>query len=611
MRTLRRLFAVLAATALGVPLAPLVASAAPSGTGLAPMMLVVDASGSMADRDPSGGTRIAAARTAVHELVRQLPDGARVGLTTYGTHTGSSDAEKARGCRDVTVLRKIGPLDRGALTGAVDSLTPRGYTPIGRSLRTAVAALPADGPRSVVLVSDGIDTCAPPDPCAVAAELHRSAPDLRVHTVGYGVDGAARKQLACLAQATGGTYADAPDAAALRQVLPRVSAGALRNYEPTGTRVTGTEDQDDAPVLAPGRFLDVAVLGRERYYRVAASARDTLYFTASVPLQRSRSAGDGDVALDVRMYSAGGRNCQVHERGHTTAGMDGGAVIATVVFSPKESTVDSCRSGGRYGFRVTYGRSTGQPAELPLEMQVGIEPALAGAAGPGPATGPVAYTAPTGSPTAVTGGGSFSAAAVLPGSGSYTDVLQNTEYVYYRVRLGWGQGLAYRVRIGAATGWESGDDANVGTATYSPFRADVAGATASYRGTERELPADAGAVRTLPIRYRNRELDDDRQRRQSVAGWYYVSVKLGRQQAHPAAEHAVPVRIDLTVVGRTEPGPTYASATAAPATGSDHRAAGKAAATPTGFASVVAGAGGLVAVGALVGIAVAVLRRRT
>ncbi|HEY3502422.1 MAG TPA: VWA domain-containing protein [Actinocatenispora sp.] len=608
MRTLRRLVAVAAATALGAALAPVAASAAPAGTDLAPMMLVVDASGSMADRDPSGGTRIAAARTAVHELVRQLPDDARVGLTTYGTRTGSSDAEKARGCRDVTVLRKVGPLDRGALTGAVDSLTPRGYTPIGRSLRTAVAALPSDGPRSVVLVSDGIDTCAPPDPCAVAAELHKADPDLRVHTVGYGVDGAARKQLACLAQATGGTYADAPDAAALRQVLPRVTAGALRNYEPAGTRVTGTDGQDDAPVLAPGRYLDVAVLGRERYYRVAAAGRDTLYFTASVPLQRSHSAGDGDVALDVRMYAPDGRNCQVHERGHTTAGMDGGAVTATVAFTPSKSTVDSCRAGGRYGFRVTYGRSTGQPAELPLEMQVGVEPALAGSSGPAAATAPVAFAAPTGTPAAVTGGGSFSSAAVLPGTGVYTDVLQNTEYVYYRVRLAWGQGLAYRVRIGAAAGWEAGDDANVGTAAYSPFRADVAAATSSYRGTARDLPADAGAVRTLPVRYRNRELGDDRQRRQSVAGWYYVSVKLGRQRAHPAAEHAVPVRIELSVVGHAEPGPTYASATASPAT-APKRTATRAAGFPV--VPVVGGAAGLVAVAALAGVVVAVLRRRT
>src|SRR5690606_4133996 len=130
----------------------------------------------------------------------------------YGTSTGNSDAERAQGCQDVTVLQPPQALDRGALTDAVDRVTPRGFTPIGRSLEVAAEALPQRGPRSIVLVSDGEDTCAPPEPCEVVQALAGQGLDLVVHTVGFGVDDATRAQLACIAQATGGTYSDAPDA---------------------------------------------------------------------------------------------------------------------------------------------------------------------------------------------------------------------------------------------------------------------------------------------------------------------------------------------------------------------------------------------------------------
>ncbi|MQA08235.1 MAG: VWA domain-containing protein, partial [Pseudonocardiaceae bacterium] len=67
----------------------------------APTMLVLDGSGSMKGNDPNGGTKMAAAKNSVHSLVDMLPDDARLGLTTYGTETGESPAEKKAGCQDV------------------------------------------------------------------------------------------------------------------------------------------------------------------------------------------------------------------------------------------------------------------------------------------------------------------------------------------------------------------------------------------------------------------------------------------------------------------------------------------------------------------------------
>src|ERR671916_336707 len=88
---------------------PAVAAPAPAAEGKpTPVMVVLDASGSMKQAD-APGPRIDAAKRAVGELVRALPDDARVGLTVYGTGTGSSAAEKARGCRDI---KQLVPVDR-------------------------------------------------------------------------------------------------------------------------------------------------------------------------------------------------------------------------------------------------------------------------------------------------------------------------------------------------------------------------------------------------------------------------------------------------------------------------------------------------------------------
>lgn len=174
-------------------------------TGRAPLMIVLDASGSMSLED-APGERMGLARSAVNEVVGGLPDDAEVGLTVYGTRTGANSSEREAGCADVTLVRPVGPVDRDAVRGTIDGVEPSGYSPIGVALRQAAAGLPDDGPRSILLISDGFDFCNPPDPCDVAKELAQADPDLAVHVIGVQVNTAAAEQLSCIAAATGGVY---------------------------------------------------------------------------------------------------------------------------------------------------------------------------------------------------------------------------------------------------------------------------------------------------------------------------------------------------------------------------------------------------------------------
>ncbi|ART20615.1 hypothetical protein CBE89_03200 [Corynebacterium striatum] len=55
---------------------------------------------------------------------------------------------------------------------------------MGGALRHAADELVTEGKRTIVLVSDGIDTCVPPRVCDVTKELADTGVGLTIHTVG-------------------------------------------------------------------------------------------------------------------------------------------------------------------------------------------------------------------------------------------------------------------------------------------------------------------------------------------------------------------------------------------------------------------------------------------
>lgn len=544
-------FRTAAIAAAALVLLPVPAQADPAE--YAPTMIILDASGSM-ERPDRGGTMMDAAKQAVRTFVDSAPAQASVGLTTYGTGTGNTEAEKAQGCRDVQVLHQPNTLDKAALTTAVDGIQARGWTPMGTALRQAADALPDSGPRSIVLVSDGDDTCAPPDPCEVAAELKRAGVDLVVHAIGFAVDDKARAQLTCMAQATGGTYTDAADGAALERVLPRVSSTALRSYQATGTPITGSTEYGSAPVAKAGQYLDTIGQHEKRYYAVDVPEGATAHFTGIVSFPRAKdvSTTEDMNAFELRVRDREGTDCGKRERELETRSSDGVALTVATTFDGAAEAGGTCSGGGRYYFEVNWDlASTGAPARLPMEILIGIEP---GVTDPGPAATPtpVTFTDPGGPVQPVTGGGSFTVAATLPGSGKFGDTLQSGEFVFYRVRLDWGQGLAYRVQFAETGGANNTSAANVETVLYSPLGREIATDTNAYTGrSSAEL-----SVESVPVRYTNREQSDSAVKQQAIAGWHYLAVKVG-QPSGADAMPPTPVQLEVSVSGTAEPGPAY------------------------------------------------------
>lgn len=255
-------------------------------------ILVMDSSGSMLADDGSGRRKIDAAKEALLSLVDRIPAGAPVGLEVYGARVPNTD--RARGCRDIELVVPVGPIDPAQMKARIRSYQAKGFTPIGRALRRAAAALPEGGERTIVLVSDGIDTCAPPDPCQVARELARQGIDLRIQTIGFQVDARARRQLQCIARVSGGEYRDAPNADELEEGLQDTFSRALRLYRPQGTPVTGGSGVADAPTIGPGQYVDTITPGQERWYIVEAPGAEKLFAACTLVPPRRASGGLAD-----------------------------------------------------------------------------------------------------------------------------------------------------------------------------------------------------------------------------------------------------------------------------------------------------------------------------
>ncbi len=208
----RRLGAVAALLAIALVTS---AAAAPAAAAETPgaLVLILDASGSMWGR-MGGEEKIVVARRVLGELVAGLPAGTEAALVAYG-HRREGD------CADVETVVPLGPLDRAALTAAIQGLNPKGKTPITAAAEQAIALVRGRGaPATVVLVSDGLETCNA-DPCAAVRAARESGVDFVLHVVGFGVEEGDVSQLECTAQAGGGLYFAAADAGALAAALGR------------------------------------------------------------------------------------------------------------------------------------------------------------------------------------------------------------------------------------------------------------------------------------------------------------------------------------------------------------------------------------------------------
>ena len=155
-------------------------------------VMVLDVSGSMWGQI-EGRSKIEIAREVIAGLMTNWNPSTELGLVAYG-HRREGD------CTDIETVIPVGPVDANQFVSTVNALVPRGKTPLTDAVRQAAETLRyKDTPATVILVSDGIESCNA-DPCALAQELEKAGVGFTAHVVGFDVAKVEdQAQLRCIA----------------------------------------------------------------------------------------------------------------------------------------------------------------------------------------------------------------------------------------------------------------------------------------------------------------------------------------------------------------------------------------------------------------------------
>lgn len=293
------------ATGVSVPSAdsspPAGAAPAAGGTdgAFSRLEVILDVSNSMWGQ-VDGRAKIELAREALGGALADFPADVPVGLRAYGHRVSFED--QVEGCVDTERLLAPASGNAPEVVALASSLTPRGQTPIARSLEDAGADLRAEGGAAVILlVSDGVESCGG-DPEAVAAELRASGLQVVLHTVGLGVTPGEAESLAALAEAGGGTYFDAPNADDLMEgVTTAVQSSTefvlqqddVAAFPRDAIRVRGGDTVADTEIVEPGTYsLTEHLFKEERYFAVRGQPGETLMLrgmVAALEIGRTRA----------------------------------------------------------------------------------------------------------------------------------------------------------------------------------------------------------------------------------------------------------------------------------------------------------------------------------
>jgi hypothetical protein len=203
---------------------------------------------------PDGQLRIDVAQEVLTDLVaNQIPAGVPVALRVFGTTPDSCET---------SLLVPPSPLDPDAMAATIQAIEPVNLvkTPLGASLeRVADDLAGVDGPKVVVLVTDGEETCGG-DPAESIRSLAGQGIDVQVNIVGFALDDdALRAQFGEWAELGNGTYFDATSADELDDAIGRAVQAPFQVIDADGVVVaSGTVGGN--PVDVPAGTYTVVVL---------------------------------------------------------------------------------------------------------------------------------------------------------------------------------------------------------------------------------------------------------------------------------------------------------------------------------------------------------------
>jgi hypothetical protein len=233
----------------------------PPETSRKNVLVILDLSGSM--NLPLGkSTRIKTAREVLHDVLARLPDDFHVGLRVYGNRFGSRQKET---CTDSQLEIPIQANTRTDILKSIDTLKPRGETPLVYSVLQAIDDLKRAGGGGVVLITDGEESCGG-DFAAAAKAIHDAGIDFRLNIVGFTLTSQkAKADLGALSSGAGGHFYSAADGPALSRavVAATINRFPYSVVDASGTVVAEGEAGDPGQELPAGQYKLIVKAGDE------------------------------------------------------------------------------------------------------------------------------------------------------------------------------------------------------------------------------------------------------------------------------------------------------------------------------------------------------------
>jgi hypothetical protein len=278
--------------------------------------LILDSSNSMNEK-LEGQTKLNIAKNVLNEVLDDLSPDTYLGLRIYGADKSKLEMklgqteEEARkyACTDSVLKLNFSKNNISQAKQMINNTEAAGYTPIAYSLELAGSDLSSvSGSKYIILASDGQETCGG-DPVEVVKKLKKQGIDIRVHTIGFAVDEAARKELEAIAQAGDGKYYSADTAdqlkASFKEVIKKIREIKGKEDELfAGKDVTPGSSFKDAPLIQSGEYkLSNLAIGENINHVVKISLRKSqiLKISATFSDMVTELSGNG-YEPDINLY---------------------------------------------------------------------------------------------------------------------------------------------------------------------------------------------------------------------------------------------------------------------------------------------------------------------
>ncbi len=184
-------------------------------------MFLLDASGSM-NEEWDGQKKFEASKKLLVHLIDSLENSGsniEIGMRVFGHQFPKA----MHNCQDSKFEISFQKRNAQQINSFLETVIPKGYTPIAYSLFQAINDFPEDlnAKNAIILITDGIENC-DGDPCAIATLLQKKRIFLKPFIIGLGIQEGEKEAFDCV-----GTYYDAADNEGFKNALNVVISQTL------------------------------------------------------------------------------------------------------------------------------------------------------------------------------------------------------------------------------------------------------------------------------------------------------------------------------------------------------------------------------------------------